>query len=91
MSRVVCTAYRTSKLVIAFALELRLCLEGPMVKRGPEGPTTTGQGSLWERKTRREEDGVGGSVAGWDNVWEGIAEWVVRSNTVRAEGVNMTS
>ena len=54
-------------------------------------PTMIGQGNLCERRTRREEIGVGGSVAGWESVWGGIAEWVVRSRTVRAEGVNVIS
>ena len=64
VSRVVWTAYRTSRFVIAFAPEPLLCFEGPIVKRGPEGPTTTGHGNLWERRTRRDDEGVGGSVAG---------------------------
>ena len=66
------TAYNTSKFVMAFIFDPFFC--GPMVKRGPEPVTTTGQGNLWERSTRREVDGVGGSVAGWESVCDGIAE-----------------
>ena len=35
----------------------------------------------------REEADVGGSVAGCDRVWDGTANCVVRSSTVRVEGV----
>lgn len=61
------------------------------MKRGPEPETVTCQGNLCERRTRREVAGVGGSVAGWERVCDGIAEWVARSMTVRAEGVKETS
>lgn len=57
----------------------------------PIGPTTTTQGSFGDRRTRRELAGMGGSVAGWANVTAGKGEWMVRSTTVRAEGVNATS
>ncbi len=56
-----------------------------------EAVTITGHGNLCERRTRRAPAGVGGSVAGWESVWEGMAECMLRSSTVRAEGVKETS
>ena len=47
----------------------------------------TGHGNLSERSTRREAADVGGSVAGCESVCAGTAVCVVRSRTVREEGV----
>jgi hypothetical protein len=51
----------------------------------------TGHGNLSERSTKRELAGVGGSVAGCESVCAGTAVCVVRSRTVREEGVYVTS
>lgn len=51
----------------------------------------TGHGNLSERRTRREATGVGGSVAGCERVCAGTALCVVRSRTVREEGVYVMS
>lgn len=51
----------------------------------------TGHGNFDERRTRRAPEGMGGSVAGWARVCDGMAEWVARSRTVRAEGVKVMS
>jgi hypothetical protein len=89
---VVCTACRTSRIVIAFAFVPRPDFGGPIVKRGFGGPETmTGQGNLSERRMSREVDGVVGSVAGCESVCAGIAVCVARSRTVRAEGEKATS
>ena len=61
------------------------------MKRGPEPVTITGHGNLSQRRMSFEEEGVGGSVAGSESVWVGMAEWVARSRTVRAEGEKETS
>ena len=51
----------------------------------------TGHGNLSERSTRREAADVGGSVAGCESVCAGTAVCVVRSRTVREEGVYVAS
>ena len=76
---------------MAFALPPRPLFGGPIVNRGPEPETMTGQGNLSERRMSFDDDGVGGSVAGCASVCAGIALWVARSRTVLADGENETS
>lgn len=56
-------AYRMSRFVITPFVD-----DAGFPKEEEPIPTTIGQGNLCERKTRREEIGVGGSVAGCESV-----------------------